>query len=336
MSEEVENQSTIFYWSLILISALSGIINTAVLRMFVKFRKELLPTSAQNRILCSLCFADALVGIFGSILGALLLTGKSSSAYKLAGNIPLFSFMFASVLSLALLTGDRLMAVKRPFVYGTSGYLRKINRLLMAVWCVPLLLIAQQILIFLKISSATELRVRSLFFVVFFCIGSTMLCLTNSMLYYWIRDYSEKRKAMNQRATTVACNAGEVPASVALTQAITVINENKTGHSKPTHNRTQSCVARELRQTSLLCVVIVTSFLLLWTPLAVYRLMYALGATLNLPWLRRMCLCFTISNSLLNPAIYFAFKRKLRLHFLKMFRPQLGRGIAIRDLTKAI
>ena len=330
--------TAIFQWSMVIISISTGLINFLVLRMFAKFRTTLLQNNVHNRILCSLCFADSLVGTFGTILGVLLLTRSPPSAYKLAGNIPLFSCMFASVISLALLTADRLVAIKRPFMYGTPTYLRCINRLLFATWCVPLYITLQQVVIFLTVSSAKELQVRSLLFVIFFCVGSASLFVTNAMLYYSIRRYSVKRKSIGQTTVKATRDAGELSARIAAPQPTNIADAPATSsasQSSKSAKNAKSTVERELRRTSILCIVIVTTFLLLWTPLAVYRFLYALGESLSLAWLRRLCLCLTVSNSLLNPAIYFYFRRKLRMHFVKLFLSVVGRERSVGDTSRA-
>ena len=333
MSKTKDIQAAIFYWSLVLISSVAAFLNITVLRMFTKFRKNLLKKSAHNRVLFSLCFADLLVGIFGTTLGILLLLGSSPTAYKLAGNIPLFSCMFASVLSLALLTADRLLAVKKPFMYGTSGYLKVMNRLLFAIWCVPSYVALQQIVIYLQVSSPKELQVRSLFFVIFFCVGFTSLIITNSMLYKFIRDYTGRRRG-NEKANATASNYANESSSPDATRETNDVARDPAScdGAKPpkAFKRKMSGVERELRQTSIMCIVIVGSFLVLWTPLAVYRLLYAIEKSLNLAWMRRLCLCLTVSNSVLNPVIYLSFRRMLRAYFIKLFKPSIGRVTSVR------
>ena len=328
MSNSIGIETRSFHWSLAFISVSVTAINILVLRMFAKFRKNLLTNSAHNRILCSLCFADALVGIFGTTLGVLLLNNSPSEAYRLAGNVPLFSCMFASILSLALLTADRLLAIKKPFTYGTVGYLRTMKKLICAVWCVPLYLTLQQAILFLEVSSETELRVRSLAFVTFFCIGFVSLFVTNSMLYHAIRTYVERRKAVSNSINAKSSyDATENPTCIGNANDITMDAVTCGVAKKPPPKESKiakTSVERELRQTSFLCIIIVIVFLVLWTPLAIYRLCYAAGRSPNLPWLRRFSLCLTVSNSLLNPIIYLSFRKKLRTYFKRLFRSSVG------------
>ena len=333
MSGKYDTQTTVFHWSLIFISGSAGVINISVLRMFMKFRKNLLTKSAHNRILYSLCIADLLVGIFGTTLGALLINGSSAKTYKLAGNVPLFSFMFASVLSLALLTADRLLAIKRPFMYGTSAYLSVINKLIFAIWCVPLYLTLQETLIFLHVSSGKELKVRSMFFVVFFCIAFVSLFATNSMLYLSIKSYAARRKARNDPSNRkISYDDVENPSRNAKANDINLTEDPMTDGAPRSPKVVKvgtTSLERELRQTSFLCIVIVVAFLVLWTPLGVYRLFYAVGSSFKSAWLRRLCLCLTVSNSLLNPVIYLAFRKRLRAYFTRQFKFSLGIGTSV-------
>ena len=333
MSDSDDTQTKVFYWSLVLISGIVAVINISVLRMFTKFRDNLLTKNAHNRILYSLCIADSLVGIFGTALGALLINGSPSKTYKLAGNVPLFSFMFASVLSLALLTADRLLAIKRPFIYGTPGYLRVINRSLFAIWCVPLYITLQETTIYLQVSSAKELQVRSMFLVVFFCVGFVSLLVTNSMLYLSIKNYTARRKSRcNCPARKISNVDIESPSHTAKTNDINLREDRVADGAlklpKAVKVGTNS-IERELRQTSILCIVIVVSFLVMWTPLGVYRLFYAVGRSFRCVWLRRVCLCLTISNSLLNPVIYLAFRKRLRAYFARQFKFSFGMGTSV-------
>ena len=76
----------------------------------------------------------------------------------------------------------------------------------------------------------------------------------------------------------------------------------------------------ELKQITFLCIVVVVAFVIFWTPLAVYRLYHAAGRSLQSKWRRRLGLCFTITNSLLNPGIYFLFRKRFRVYFVKLLK----------------
>lgn len=328
-------QSLAFYWSLIILDALTFLLNFLTCIMFVRFRKRLL-ASTHNRILFSMALADALVGIFGTSLGVLLLLKQTSLYYKIAGNIPMFSSLFISVLSLVLLTVDRLVAVKVPFKYTSAGYRRLINKLLIASWIIPAIITIQQSLIFVYDSSKQELVVRSILFSVFFVIGTFALIISNSTLIFGIRRYFSKvdtrlhsrpsasappasKSVYELEDQSVASEVIREDRPIAKVE-LSIVNEEKVSKPDKTQGRRGTTSRRsELKQTSLFCLLIVTLFLTLWMPLAVYRVCYAAGKSLNIAWLRRLALCLSVINSLLNPVMYFLVKKELRKYMRRMF-----------------
>ena len=185
-----KEQSLAFYWSLIAVDALTILLNSLILIMFVYFRKKLL-ASNHNRILFSMALGDTFVGVFGNNLGVTLLLKKKAIYYKLLGNIPLFSSIFVSVLSLILLTADRLVAMKRPYLYISSFYKKIVFRLILLTWIFPAIIIIQQSVIYVEIRGK-ELTVRSYFFTVFFIIGVVALIGLNAVLFYGLRAYARK------------------------------------------------------------------------------------------------------------------------------------------------
>ena len=303
--------------------------------VFVKFRKKLLTANTHNRILCSMSFADALVGCFGTTLGILLFNKSPRVYYKLAGNIPLFSSMFASVGSLSILTIDRLIALKRPHLYGTTDYKRMNLKMIIATWVIPVLINIQQTVIYVVTKSGNELKVRGMLLSVIFGIGATTLVVSNIVLYRGVRKYVKgkvvmqlKKKAISKQSLasdTAASSTDWAFTNSDLAESFelsTIVKPNMSERRKHKSNKEYNFMViknRELQQTSFLCILAVVSFVLLWTPLAVYRLCYAAGHSLQLTWFKRLCLCLTITNSLLNPGIYFVFRKKFHTYFTSMF-----------------
>ena len=331
MNREQHNQA--FYWSLITLDLLTFVVNLTTSLLFIRFRKRLLVTT-HNRILFSMALADALVGVFGFNLGLLLYLKKSSMYYKLAGNIPMFSSLFGSVLALALLTIDRLIAVKKPFIYSSHWYRRVITRLIIVTWLIPLAITVMQSMVFLYLSSRDELFVRSIFFSVFFFLATLILIVFNFFLIMNIRTHFSRvdssivptRSAASFQAV-YETEQGQVETTVNFKRNINNASEISRGSLSVAPNDSQIAernrrvkrlnLRGELKQTSLFCVAIVSLFIVLWCPLAVYRLHYAVGISLNIFWLRRLSLCLTVANSLLNPVFYFLAKRELRGYLAK-------------------
>jgi len=326
-----------FYSTLIAISALTIQLNAIVFLMFVYFRARLL-RNTHNRILCSMVLGDTFVGLFGINLGVLLLLGKDATYYKLLGNIPIFSSIFVSVLSLILLTVDRLIAMKKPFLYTSQFYKKLILKIIVLSWIIPCLIILQQSLIYVGIGSKTELKVRSFIFIAFFLIGVIVLVWSNAILFIGIRGYAKNladTQLRQQKMNTENCNDyNRTDSSSREDQGYAQSNaEVLTTQDTPTSVRGPVAVEKricpspqpnsasynltkqqELKNTSLLCLLTVFLFILSWLPLASYRFCYATEIGGGIPWLRRLSLCLTIANSLINPIIYLLVRKEFRAY----------------------
>ena len=329
------DQATLAFQScLTILSTCTGIINFMTFTMFVKFRKKLLTANSHNRILCSMSFADTLVGCFGTTLGILLSNKSPRVYYKLAGNIPLFSSMFASVGSLSILTIDRLIALRRPHLYRATDYKRMNLKMIIATWIIPVLINIQQTVIYVVTRSGNELKVRGMLLSVIFGIGVITLVISNIVLYLGVRKYLRGKEVVQLKGKAIKKEVASDKTASSTDRAFTnselgesfelstIVKPNMSERMQHKANKEYSCMVkknRELWQTSFLCILAVVSFVLLWTPLAVYRLCYAVGYSLQLTWFKRLCLCLTITNSLLNPGIYFIFRKKFHAHFIAMF-----------------
>ena len=70
---------------------------------------------------------------------------------------------------------------------------------------------------------------------------------------------------------------------------------------------------------TILCICIIVAFLMCWLPLVGYRFSYVIGRTTNVPWFRRLSQCLALSNSLLDPFIYFMVRKDLRQLLRRLF-----------------
>ena len=66
------------------------------------------------------------------------------------------------------------------------------------------------------------------------------------------------------------------------------------------------------RKIRIMCIWIITVFLICWLPHIGYRFSFVLGRTVSIPWIRRLSQCLALFNSLLNPCIYFLMKSDFR------------------------
>ena len=326
-----------FYLALIAISALTIQLNATVLLMFVYFRARLL-RNTHNRILCSMVLGDTFVGLFGINLGVLLQLGKDATYYKLLGNIPIFSSIFVSIFSLILLTVDRLIAMKRPYLYTSQFYKKLILKVIVLTWIIPCLIIIQQSLIYVGVESKTELKVRSFIFVAFFLIGVIVLVWSNAILFVGIRGYIKNLTDTQSRQLQMKAessnddnrsdsNPRENEAHVLSHAELHTKQGTSAKLRKPVAVEKRICPSpqpnsaaynltrrQELKNTSLLCLLTVLLFILSWLPLAGYRFCYATGIGGGIPWLRRLSLCLTIANSLINPIIYLLVRKEFRAY----------------------
>ena len=410
-----KEQSLVFYWSLIAIDTSAILMNSLVLVMFVSFRRKLL-TCSHNRVLFSMALGDAFVGVFGNNLGLTLLMKKPIIFYKLLGNVPLFSCLFVSVLSLVLLTADRLVAMTKPYIYISPSYKKSVFRLIVITWMVPAIIIIQQTCIYIE-DGSLELKVRGYIFTVFFVTGSTALVVSNTALFFGLRSYAARLQRKSAHPGSMSCQENftqftsadrhcaasfvwkseesmvqsgqhdriqnnDKTASQIARKASTTDPELQTAsedkeqfkqastqpqdkfdldrgrrdvnkrqstevNSGPGFQGQQSSILKvkndsdqgrsvrgstlkisrrggrrksnELKKTSLVCILAVSAFMVLWLPLAVYRFCFAVGIEWRVPWLRRLALCMTITNSLLNPFIYLLVRKEFRLYLKKMF-----------------
>ncbi len=178
-----------FCWSLIIINSSSVLLNTLVAKMLISFRNKFLQ-STSNRILLSLTIADAFVSCFGFSSGITLLTGQSMTVYKIAGLLPLFGSMFVSMTSLAILTTDRLMALKLALLYRSDIYMKQVTRVIMLSWLIPFAITIIHIMIYIYTDSITELRIRGATLVAFFITATVTLAVTNSILVMSLKKHN--------------------------------------------------------------------------------------------------------------------------------------------------
>ena len=332
----------LFYWALSGISTLTIQLNGCMLAMFIRFHKRLL-RSTHNRILCSMALGDCLVGVFGVNLGVLLLLNKERTYYKLLGNIPIFSSIFVSILSLILLTMDRLLAMKKPHFYTSFRYRKIVFKTIVMTWIIPGLIYLQQTVLLIKDTDRnnTELKIRSFLFTAFFMVGAMVLVWSNSLLFVGIRAYikslsevglqrgisnmedsTHNTERPGEDIKTVAHAQGKVDPYLTLRISpaqLPDIGGRISPNTMPTKRmRCRLAKENEIKNTSLLCLLTFIVFICTSLPLAAYRFCYAIDGKIDIPWLRRLSLCLTITNSLLNPVLYLLVRKEFRAYLKRM------------------
>eukprot|EP00795_Rhopilema_esculentum_P017618 gene17617-9258_t len=276
------------YWIAALIIGSSAIAaNLTVIVTFCRFKRRILRRKV-NKFLLSLAFADLLVGVFSVSLASCLLSNQHGMVYKVAGNIPLFGSFFASILSLSLLSFDRLIAVEMPLRYCSIVTCRRIAVALASNWGFTFLMCVQQYSFYFGFSYRVELRARGTIMIICFFVGATILTLTNVLLYKATKEQYLK--------TTESEGFFHIEKSC---------GEDTGRGDTPKRRRPKMSDLAATRE----CLCIVLVFICCYLPLSFYRLIYTYGFTFNDLHGRRICLLIALLSSVINPWIYF-FKRK--------------------------
>ena len=67
------------------------------------------------------------------------------------------------------------------------------------------------------------------------------------------------------------------------------------------------------KQIIIMCICIVIVFWVCWAPLIGYRFSYVIGRYESIVWFRRLSLTLSLTNSLINPCIYFLIRQDFRI-----------------------
>ena len=201
---------TMFYhWGIMIISGFSLLLNVLVFCIFVRFRRKLLygygvtrracnsTVKNHNILLFSLVVSDLLSSIFGLVFGVLLKCRQPRRNYRLFGSIPLYGFMFVSILALGFLTIDRLAAVIRPLRYPILMSKFCVKGMVVVSWVVPVLFMTSQCLVYYADGVRTELKIRGCFLTLVFMFSLTALLISNLLLILKARTIFMRFKRTN-------------------------------------------------------------------------------------------------------------------------------------------
>ena len=288
---QLEMETRDLYWIAALIIGSSAIAaNLTVIVTFCRFKRRILRRKV-NRFLLSLAFADLLVGVFSVSLASCLLSNQRKMVYKVAGNIPLFGSLFASILSLSLLSFDRLIAVEMPLRYCSIVTCKRIAVSLASSWGFTFLMCVQQYSFMFGFSYRVELRARGTILIICFFVGATVLTVTNALLYKATKEqYLKATESESFFHIDKGCGENTGTGDMA--------------------KRRRPKLSDLAASRECLCIVIV--FICCYLPLSFYRLIYTYGFSLNDMHGRRICLLFALLSSVINPWIYFFKRRQFR------------------------
>ena len=465
--DDKELQRLIYHLSLIFINLASFLFNLLIVVIFVHYRERFfqkqklsrrLRATNHNKFLLSMVVADALVGLFGTLTGILLkFSSDKKLIFKLCGLIPVYGSMFVSILSLVLLTIDRVIAIRYPFKYDSLMTNFRVTCSIALSWIIPFLGTVSLVIIYVTKGLNIELKVRNTFITFYSLTGFTVLVLANLVLIKKVKEQRaraitlkdtshqlkadaianaigiEKRRASdpgilrdsnrNEMIDSVYSTCFGEETSIA-SEAVEGASENKcprpmtmaylkrcdtsksitmkikqfrrqtlsfpvleqeassrlnclsslskirsesteilttyasqalphktrrpsisgdstdddldseyslsttTTQSQSTHAVTKRKTnlrkkfARKLRdrKITIMCICIVVAFFICWLPLVGYRLSYVAGRTKMVQWFGRLTQTLAMSNSLLNPFIYFLLRKDFRHLFKKLIR----------------
>ena len=186
----------IYHWTSIGLGVLIFISNGLVSIIFIHFRKRLIYRSSargslavhHNRLLFSMTLSDLLVGVLTVLYGYLLKTNQPKIIHKLCSVIPLFGTMFVSILSVAFITLDRVVAVVRPLKYQHWISDKCLKKMIILSWILPLFISIVATIVYLTNDFETELKVRACILSSIFLMGFVVLIVSNVMLILKMKD----------------------------------------------------------------------------------------------------------------------------------------------------
>ena len=290
------NENFALMISLVTVNASGLVLNFLVVLMFLRFRHQLL-TINNNKFLFSMAIADSLVGLYG-IVGAVLyylqiMGSVTEKLRKLCCTLPLFGSFYLSILTLGVLTMDRLISVVYPFRYHSLLTEVRANALVCSTWLAVAMILIIQGGILLGLSASIELEVRTYQLTFFFILGLFVLCVGNIKLYRIIRSKQDRGSTVGSgnnnylQSKKVICY-GNIPQPKRISGVFS--------YSK-------------------ICIWMTTVFIICWLPLTLEYTCYINFCYPESRIYYIFCLCLANINSFLNPVIYLMNRRTFRTRF---------------------
>ena len=284
---------TIFPSCTLPINSLGILVNFFAVVAFLRVRRKLLDVN-NNKFLLSMAVADCLVSLFGIVGTAFYHLYKkgimSKEIWKLCGALPLFGSFYISILSLGVMTADRLIAVVYALRYHSIMTEFRAKLLVCLTWITVAIILINQGTIYMEFSSRLELNTRSYELLVVFLLGALVLCIGNLKLYFVIR--SKLQNTVYPAKTTV----------VSQTKTDTRLYNNYTGISSD----------------SKICLWMTISFLICWLPVTIDYIAYINGYVVP-KLVYTLCMSTAALDTLLTPLIYLVKRKEFRQIFYSLF-----------------
>ena len=194
---------------LIIVDSFALIFNLLVIILFLHYRRTLF----EYMVLFSVAVADFLVGVLGIMAQVLmylfLVSGemKTMVAWKLLGVLSFFGSAFMSIVSVGVLTVDRLTSVQNALRYFTLMTTLRAKFLIALTWITTAAIIFIQGIIYLCISPETELIIRDYLLATFVFIGRTFLVIANLKLYLIVKVKLRRTSMMDSTKSRTQCDS---------------------------------------------------------------------------------------------------------------------------------
>lgn len=302
----MDYKSLLYYILMAVINMISAVLNSLLLFMFFVHRRELL-SNTHNKILMAIVLACLLVGITGTLNWVLIANSASLDVYKLIGIIPMFSCIFASVVTLCILTCDQLIAVKYSLRYAALVTTRRINITISLSFFLAVGFAINQICIYIFKGPNKELEVRGIAVTVISVTGMLTLAIANYQLYKAIKY---QRQRINSLSSSTRRKSQEITAA----EAYPVSDLRRQSSIDKSQNN-----VRKFR-TGKMCILLVVVYILNWLPLVVYRITASAGRSYAIPLFRRISMVLASLYQIIVPCYYLLKRRDFRVKMKNLFR----------------
>ena len=252
------------------------------------------------------------------ILPGLPLVNASDELVRLAYNISgyLFRFLFAVIYCLLIaMLADRMLAVKKPFVYQHFTWVHAVKTLPLVLLC-PCLYLAILLV---------DFKATAMACVFLYSATGSFIVIGNGVIFI------EVRNQLNQIKQLAPCMQPPSPPSTTATKTPATTSNCDT-ITKPALSTYQKSIKRKLQKSIMVSLLFSLSFIICWTPFSMKTFVDYINGEYQGYLLQNADVAFTqslfiigISNSILDPFVYVMLNRPVRkaiLNTIKCFKHQ--------------
>ena len=304
--------------------------------LFYKRKKRTVTSSVADNVLSSLCFADWLLGLYGTIVYSLKALDIAHRHY-IASCFGFYFSISTSILNMVALAVDRLIAVFAPLKYRTWNGRRQITFMLTVVWIGSLVLacfpwtveLATQTFSFRFVLAAEAIPTAFFLLIAYICVFIRLRRNSNTLN----QDKRPKSCNSTQKDGFVKDRNENFLSQTQVTRDPTEQGKNKKGcpTTKPAE-KSYFVTKQERRQlvkdmqVLLIGLAIVFFFSMCLLPGTIIFLIFKDPSNPAGKIYFEVCLFLFPLNSLLNSGIYFSFYhwKKLKRHLKRHLKNAVG------------